>query len=115
MSRLITKRAKYEAPRDIRFPLSRRGELLHENERFPCLIQDISLGGIFGICARDLVAGQKLNVKFELDPGHLHQCSIQIQHVAHGCFGAKIVNVGEIEHKVFLQYIDQCFKEMKRR
>ena len=65
---------KRELPRDTRFPYSRRGELSYKGMRFPCLIQDISVSGIFIICARNPAVGQELGVRFELTPGHFHQC-----------------------------------------
>lgn len=108
------KRMKYERPRDIRFPHSRRGELSDWNTCFPCLIQDISVSGIFAICARDLVIGQELEVRFELTPGHFHRCKIRVRHVEHGCFGAEILDVGKQENKDFRQYLEKCFKESKR-
>jgi hypothetical protein len=104
---------KRETPRDTRFPYSRRGELNDKGTRFPCLIQDISVKGLFIICARNPVVGQELGVKFELTPGHIHQCQIRVQHIDNGCFGAEITNAGEHEDQVFQQFIQKRFKELK--
>jgi hypothetical protein len=104
---------KRERPRDARFPYTRRGELSDEGTCFPCLIQDISVKGFFIICARDPVVGQELGVKFELTPGHFHQCKIRVQHIDNGCFGAEITNAGEQEDPVFQQFLQQCFRALK--
>ena len=104
---------KRELPRDARFPHSRRGELSYKGTRFPCLIQDISVRGFFIICARNPVVGQELGVRFELTPGHVHQCKIRVQHIDNGCFGAEITEAGEPEDKVFQQFVENRFKESK--
>jgi len=109
-------KAKYsERPRDIRFPLNRRGELSYNGTRFPCLIQDISVGGLFIICARDPEVGQKLGVRFELTRDYIHQCEIRVQHVEDGCLGAKIIDVGERENKIFQHYVEKRFRELNGR
>jgi hypothetical protein len=105
---------KRDLPRDIRFPHSRRGELSHNGTRFPCLIQDISVRGFFIICARDPGVGQELGLRFELTPGHFHQCKIRVQHIDNGCFGAEITEAGEHEDKIFQLFVEQRFREMKR-
>ena len=82
--------------------------------RFPCLIQDISINGILGICARNLEVGQELEVAFDLTPEHVHRCKIRVQHFDHGCFGAQIIDAAEPENKVFQQYVEKRFKDLKR-
>ena len=109
------KGTKYERPRDIRFMHSRRGELSYDGAHFPCLIQDISVSGVSGICARNLEVAQELEVSFDLAPEHVHRCKIRVQHVEHGCFGAEIVDIGEQERKVFHHYLEKRFNELKRR
>lgn len=106
-------RMKYQKPRDVRFPLSRRAELFNMGTRFPCLIQDISIKGVLGICARNVEVGQELEMTFDLTPEHVHRCTVRVQHVEQGCFGAEIIDVGEQENKVFDQYIERRFKELK--
>jgi hypothetical protein len=106
-------RMKYQKPRDVRFTHNRRGELRDKGTRFPCLIQDISVKGVLGICARNLEVGQELEVTFDLTPEHVHRCKVRVQHVEQGCFGAEIIDVGEQENKVFHQYIERRFKELK--
>ena len=109
------KGTNYERPRDIRFIHSRRGELSHDGARFPCLIQDISVSGVSGICARNLEVAQELELSFDLTPEHVHRCKVRVQYVEDGCFGAEIVDIGEQERKVFHHYLEKRFKELKRR
>ena len=104
---------KRELRRNPRVPISRRGELSYKGTRFPCLIQDISVRGFFIICARNPVVGQELGVRFELTPGHVHQCKIRVQHIDNGCFGAEITEAGEPEDKVFQQFVENRFRESK--
>ena len=105
---------KHKLPREARFPHSRRGELSDNGTRFPCLIQDISVRGVFIICARNPVVGQELSVRFELTPGHFHQCRIRVQHIENGCFGAEITGAEEQDNKVFRHFIEKRFKELKQ-
>ena len=114
MSRPGQKGVKYERPRDIRFPHGRRGELSYDGTRFPCLIQDISVNGISGICARNLEVSQELEVSFDLTPEHVHRCKIRVQYVEHGCFGAQIIDAAKSEYEVFQEYVTKCFKDLKR-
>jgi hypothetical protein len=112
-TKLIMNHKKFERPRDVRFPHNRRGELSYNGTCFPCLIQDISVRGLFIICARDPEVGQELEVKFELTPAYFHQCKIRVQHVEDGCFGAEIIDVGQQENKIFQQYVEKRFRELK--
>lgn len=94
-----------ERRRNARYVISRRGELGHRNIRFPCLIQDISTGGFLIICVRNLVVGQELDLRFELVPGQLYQCKIQIKHFDNGCFGSEITALGEPERELMQQFV----------
>jgi len=109
------KSKKFEQPRDVRFPYNRRGELSYNGTRFLCLIQDISVSGLFIVCARDPDVGQELGVRFELTPEYFHQCKIRVQHVEDGCFGAKIIDVEKQENKIFQDYVEKRFRELKFR
>ncbi|HET7597980.1 MAG TPA: PilZ domain-containing protein [Burkholderiales bacterium] len=77
--------------RSRRFPVSRRGMLVHDNHRFACLVQDISERGIFLICNYDLDIGLELAVQFELEPGADFSGRIKVRHINDGCMGAEVV------------------------
>ena len=102
-----------ELRRHARFPISRRGELIYKNTRFPCLLQDISASGFLIICARNPVVGQELGLRFELTPGHFHQCKVQVKHIDNGCLGSVITEVGEHEGKIFQQFVQQHSMELQ--
>ena len=106
---------RYERPRDVRFPLSRRGELIHKGSRVPCLIQDISVSGISGICTRYVEVGQQFEVAFDLTPDCAHQCKVELRYVDNGSFGAEIVDISQENKNTFDQYLEERFKELKRR
>ena len=96
-----------ELRREPRFPVSRRGELCSDGVCFPCLIQDVSDHGVGIICARDPVAGQKLELKFELHPNLYYQCGIEIRHVENGFLGSAITMVEQDAHRLYREFVRQ--------
>ena len=77
--------------RPRRFQVSRRGQLSYEEHQFACLVQDISLKGLFVICNYDLEIGLELMIRFELEPGLPFEGKIKVRHFHDGCFGAELV------------------------
>jgi hypothetical protein len=104
---------KHQLPRDLRISHSRRGELTYKDTRFPCLIQDISVGGLFIISARDAEIGQEMQVMFDLTPGHFYRATIRVEHVDNGCFGAAIIGAEPQDAETFRQFVEKRFKELR--
>ena len=51
-----------------RVPVNYRGTLMLEDASFPCLVEDMSKGGILVMSSRELPVGQVLGFKCELFP-----------------------------------------------
>ena len=96
-----------ERPR--RFQISRRGELTYEEHRFVCLLQDISVRGMFIICNYDLEIGLELDVRFELEPGLDFQAKIKVRHFDNGCFGAEILKADPQSEMNWNQFMETHF------
>ena len=96
-----------ELRRTARFPISRRGVLSHQGVRFPCLIQDISAGGFFIICARNPAVGQIMDLTFPLAAGLTHRCRIQVRHADNGFLGAQIRQIDEQAYHVFQDFVQR--------
>lgn len=96
-----------ERPR--RFQISRKGELVYEDHRFKCLIQDISQKGMFVICNYDLEIGLELQVKFELEPGLPFEARIKVRHFSDGCFGAEIVEADSHSSNNWKQFLENNY------
>jgi hypothetical protein len=101
--------SKNHVQRPRRFQISRRGELAYEDHRFPCLLQDISVKGMFIICNYDLEVGLELDVKFELEPGLDFQATIKVKHFDNGCFGAEIVRTDLQSEKNWNHFMETHF------
>ena len=89
---------KPQVNRPRRFQIRRKGELTCEltygENRFGCLIQDISEKGMFIICNEDLKIGEELMVRFELEPELPFEAKIKVRFFDDGCFGAEIMEAG---------------------
>jgi hypothetical protein len=101
-----------ELRREPRFLISRRGELIHNGNRFPCLIHDVSTRGIGITCARDPSVGQALELKFELYPGQPYQCKIEIRHIDNGCLGSEIIEVDQGADRMYRNFVHLQADEM---
>lgn len=84
--------SKLPINRPRRFQISRRGQLTYEEHQFACLVQDISIKGIFVICNYDLEIGLELMIRFDLKPDLPFEGKIKVKHFHDGCFGAEIVS-----------------------
>lgn len=104
-----------ELRRESRFLISRRGELTHDDIRFPCLIHDISNHGIGIICARDPAAGQTLELKFELFTGQYYQCKIKIKHIDNGCLGSEIMESDRNAEKAYLSFVQKHAEDLRNK
>jgi len=83
--------SKPQVLRARRFQISRRGQLTYEEHQFACLVQDISVKGLFAICNYDLEIGLVLTIRFDLKPDLPFEGKIKVRHFNDGCFGAEIV------------------------
>ncbi len=87
-----------------RITITRRGVLTAEDdasalttldERFPCLIQDMSHGGFLLLCTEQFSVGQVLHFSCELLPEQVLECKIKVMHVGDSIMGVKIVDIDD--------------------
>jgi hypothetical protein len=87
-----------------RLTITRRGVLTAEDdasalttldERFPCLIEDMSHGGFLLMCTERFSVGQVLNFSCELLPEQMLECKIKVMHVGDSIMGVKIVDIDD--------------------
>lgn len=100
---------KSPVQRPRRFQISRRGELTYQEHRFACLLQDISVKGMFIICNYDLEIGLELEVRFELEPESDFRAKIKVRHFKDGCFGAEIVETDPRSEQNWNQFMETHF------
>jgi hypothetical protein len=84
--------------------ITRRGVLTAEDdasalttldERFPCLIEDMSHGGFLLVCTEQFSVGQVLHFSCELLPEQVLECKIKVMHADDSIIGAKIVDIDD--------------------
>ena len=85
-----------------RMTITRRGVLTAEDdasalttldERFPCLIEDMSHGGFLLVCTEQFSVGQVLHFSCELLPEQVLECKIKVMNFSDSIIGAKIVDI----------------------
>jgi len=64
-------------------------------ERFTCLIQDMSLRGFLLLCTEPFSVGQVLDFSCELLPDQLLECKVEVVHVGDSVVGAKIIEIDD--------------------
>jgi len=64
-------------------------------ERFTCLIQDMSPSGFLLLCTEPFLAGQVLDFSCELFPEQVLECKVEVVHVGESVVGAKIVEIDD--------------------
>lgn len=65
------------------------------DERYPCLIEDMSHGGFLLVCSERFSLGQVLNFSCELLPEKMLACKLKVVHVGDSIIGTKIVEIDD--------------------
>ena len=98
------KQDEFELRAFSRITVTRRGvltagddasALTNLDERFPCLIEDMSHGGFLLLCTQQFSVGQVLHFSCELLPEQVLECKIKVMHVDYSVIGAKIVDIDD--------------------
>jgi len=100
---------KPHVDRPRRFQISRKGQLTYEEHQFACLVQDISVKGLFVICNYDLEIGLELMIRFDLEPGLPFEGKIKVRHFNDGCFGAEIIEAGPRYESNWNRFLEDNF------
>jgi len=94
-----------------RLEVNQRGSLNAGNAWFPCLIVDMSDGGILLMSNREFPIGQILAFKSELFPDRVLECKVEVMHVDDTRLGTKIIEVSDAERKLCQAYLEEQYAE----
>jgi hypothetical protein len=100
---------------ELRIEVSRRGAVSNGDERFACMVMDMSDSGMLLMSTRDFDVGQTLDFKCELFPDQPLQCKIQVMHVGTGGVGAKIIEIDDQGKKLIQLFLQEEFSSKLRR
>lgn len=100
---------------ELRVAVTRRGALAAGEERFPCVIQDMSDSGFLIMCTRPLILGQVLQFKCELFPEKVLECVIEVVHSSDDGIGTKIVEVDEKGAQLIQNFLQEHFTDTVKR
>ena len=106
---------KNELRAELRVAITRRGALIAGDERFPCVVQDMSDSGFLIMCTRPLVVGQALQFKCELFPEKVLECMIAVVHTGEDGVGTKIVEVDEKGAQLIQMFLQEHFTDSVKR
>ena len=94
-----------------RLEVNQRGSLNAGNAWFPCLIVDMSDGGILLMSNREFPIGQILAFKSELFPDRVLECKVEVMHVDDTRLGTKIIEVSDAGRKLCQAYLEEQYAE----
>ncbi len=95
-----------------RLSVNQRGSLNAgeaEDSWFPCLIVDMSDGGILLMSNREFPIGQILTFKSELFPGKFVECKVKVVHVDDTRLGTKIIEIDKAGHNLCQAYLEEQY------
>ena len=102
----------------IRISVTKRGlltstddpyALTQADERFPCLIQNMSETGFLLMCTRQLELGQILDLRCELFPQKVLECKLEVVHVGDSVIGTRIVDISASSASLCKSFLDGHF------
>ena len=106
---------KTELRAELRVAVTRRGALTAGDERFPCVVQDMSDNGFLIMCTRPLIVGQVLHFKCELFPDKVLECMIEVVHIGDAEVGTKIVEIDEKGGQLIQLFLQEHFTDTVKR
>ena len=92
-----------------RLEVNQRGSLNAGGTWFPCLIVDMSDGGILLMSNREFPVGQILEFKSELFPGKVLECKVEVMHVDDTRLGTKIIEIDMQGHNLCQAYLEEQY------
>ena len=100
---------------ELRISVTRRGSLTSGEERFPCVVQDMSDSGFLLMCPRALEVGQDLDFRCELFPGQVLECRIQVMHVSEAGVGTKITEIDKRGIRLCQLFLQEHYSHRQTR
>ena len=92
-----------------RLSVNQRGSLNAGDAWFPCLIVDMSDGGILLMSNREFPVGQILTFKSELFPDKFVECKVEVMHVDDTSLGTKIIEIDERGCELCKAYLEEQY------
>jgi len=92
-----------------RLEVNQRGSLNAGDAWFPCLIVDMSDGGILLMSNREFPVGQILMFKSELFPGKFIECKVEVMHVDDTRLGTKIIEIDKAGSNLCQAYLEEQY------
>jgi hypothetical protein len=99
--------AGIELRTEPRVPVSFPGTLSIDGRSTPCLIQNMCTRGFLIKADAALPVGHCVHLRCELYPHQSIECKVQVRHVNHQCLGAKVVEIGDDEKRLCLQFLEE--------
>ena len=96
-----------------RVPLTRRAWLSSARGWLPCLIENMSTQGFLIMSNDALAVGAVMELKCELYPERILQCSIEVTHVTDSCMGTKIVQISGYAANLCREFITEHYSLSK--
>jgi hypothetical protein len=90
-----------------RVPVSFSGTLTTDGTSAPCLIQNMCTRGFLIKADAALPVGHCVHLRCELYPHQFIECKVQVRHVNRQCLGAKVIEIGDVERHLCLQFLEE--------
>ena len=98
-----------------RVAVTRRGSLsAGDTYWIPCMVMDMSDGGLMLICNKKVPVGQRLQFRCELFPQRNLECRIEVKHVSEEGMGAKIVEIDPQSSSLVQSYLQEQYSHALR-
>jgi hypothetical protein len=94
---------------NTRLEVNQRGSMNAGDDWFPCLIVDMSDGGILLMSNREFPVGQILTFKSELFPGKFLECKVEVMHVDDTRLGTKIIEIDNAGYSLCQAYLEEQY------
>jgi hypothetical protein len=95
--------------RATRINLTPRGELIGGGTSIKVLLQDVSDEGFLLLCSREFEPGEVYELKFQISPGSIVECSVEVRHSSEMGTGVKIVSINEQSRRVLAHFLEEHF------
>jgi hypothetical protein len=86
-----------------------RGDLISGDTSIKVLLQDISDEGMLLICSREFETGEVYDLRFQLSPGTIIECTVEVRHSSDLGTGVKILSMNEPSRRGLDRYLQEHF------
>lgn len=100
---------KVDKRRAPRVRVTPRGELIDGENTAKVLLQDICDDGFQLLCSREFEPGEIHGLKFELSPGTVIECTVEIRHSSELGTGVQILSISDQCRRAIDRYLQEYF------